>query len=117
MKQQFALILNSDLAINKGFSLDELVFESKKLFAEEGIPGFLRMILLLVDQVMVTRYKGRVSGPCCNEAKYRVNRREEKYLHTSCGRLKIAWTRMRCESCQKTIIPLRNFLGLESYRQ
>ena len=40
MKQQFALILNTELAISTGFSLDELVFESKKLFDEEGIPGF-----------------------------------------------------------------------------
>ena len=38
MKQQFALILNSDLAINRGFSLDELVSEARKLFEEEGIP-------------------------------------------------------------------------------
>ncbi len=117
MKQQFALILNSELAISKGFSLDELVFESKKLFDEEGIPGFLRMILLMVDQVLVGHYKGRSSGSCCDDPIYRINRREEKSIHTSCGKLQVNWTRMRCESCRKTLVPLRRYLGLDSYQK
>lgn len=53
MEQQFALILNSDLAINIGFSLDELVRETKALLDTKGTPGFLRIILLMVDQVLV----------------------------------------------------------------
>jgi hypothetical protein len=77
----------------------------------------LRIILLMVDQVLVGHTRGRNDGSCCENPLYRVNRREEKTIYTGCGKLRVNWTRMRCESCGKTIIPLRNFLGLERYQR
>jgi hypothetical protein len=94
-----------------------VVHKAKALFETEGIPGFLRIILLLVDQVLAGHHKDRSDGTCCENPIYRVNRREEKSIHTSCGKLKVNWTRMRCESCRKTIMPLRSFLGLDSYQR
>ncbi len=35
---------------------------------------------------------------------------------TSCGELSFPWTRVRCKNCGKSKIPLRDFLGLESYQ-
>ena len=53
MKQGFALFINTQIDFSKGFSLDELVHKIKLLFEEEGMPGFLAMILLWIDQLLL----------------------------------------------------------------
>ena len=49
MQQKFALKLSANLP-ESGFSLDELVIETKKMFETEGMAGFLRVLLNLIDQ-------------------------------------------------------------------
>ncbi len=115
MKQGFALFINTQIDFSKGFSLDELVHKTKLLFEEEGMPGFLAMILLWIDQLLLLQLKGDSGHSCCKDSYLYVNKKEEKSLQTSCGKVKIHWTRLRCKSCGKTFVPLKRFLKLQNH--
>jgi hypothetical protein len=120
MDQKFAINLGVKLGGDETFSLDELVFKTKELFETEGMVGFLRYFLILLDQLVYLPWLGKVSrkdGGCCSNPYFVVSQREEKPVFTSVGKLKILWTRLRCKHCRKSIVPLRHFLGLESYQK
>lgn len=104
----------------KGFSLDELVFRTKELFEKEGLAGFVGLILKLVDEKICmnmvqgkTEHKGQ---SCCSQPRYDYHGQSDRQFRTSVGRVMIRWRRLRCVSCGKTVIPLREFLGLELYQ-
>ena len=42
-----------------GFSLDELVFQTRELFEKEGLPGFIGLILRLTDEVICKKMSNR----------------------------------------------------------
>lgn len=116
MKQNFTLKLSTELPI-EGFSLDELVIETKKMFETEGMVGFLRVLLTLLDYLLFPSELGPGSQrSCCQNSHFVVCRSEDKSLLTSVGKLIFSWTRLRCKNCRKTYIPLRTYLGLESYQ-
>ena len=116
MKQKFNLQLMANLP-HDGFSLDELVIETKKMFETEGIPGFLRVLLFLLDHALYPSTLGaQKENYCCEKSHFVVVGREEKPIVTSCGKLFISWTRLKCKSCGRSMIPLRGFLGLEPYQ-
>ena len=116
MKQNFSLKISANLP-NTGFSLDELVIETKKMFETEGMVGFLRLLLTLLDYLVYLPFIGKnEKSLCCEECHLVVAQKEPKKLVTSCGLLEFIWTRLKCKSCGRTIIPLRGFLGLEKYQ-
>ena len=47
----------------KGFSLDELVFKTKELFENEGLAGFVGLILRLADERICTNMVQRLIRP------------------------------------------------------
>lgn len=104
----------------EGFSLDELVVKTKELFEHKGMPGFLGLLLSLIDERICL---GLVTGkgkwrpePCCDNSRYELCRRDGKRFRTSVGTVFLSWRRLRCTKCGKSIIPLRQFLGLERYQ-
>ena len=103
-----------------GFSLDELVFKTKELFAEEGLAGFVALILRLVDEKIcldLTQGKSRKNlCTCCLQPRYNHLDQLDRQFRTSIGKVMLRWRRLRCQNCGRTIIPLRKFLGLESYQ-
>lgn len=103
-----------------GFSLDELVVKTKELFEREGMPGFVGLLLGLVDELIclgiVLRQGKWKPKPCCGHGRYELSRRDSKLLRTSVGTVHITWRRLRCTKCGKSFIPLREFLGLELYQ-
>jgi len=116
MHQKFTLKLSAQLP-GEGFSLDELVIETKKLFETEGMVGFLRVVLILLDHIVYPSCLGASKAKCCKKPYFVVCRSEEKNLRTSVGALVLRWTRLRCESCKKSFIPLKEFLGLVRYQK
>jgi hypothetical protein len=105
MQQKFALKISANLP-ETGFSLDELVIESKKLFETEGIAGFLKALLVLLDAVLYPASLGKGSGLyCCKHSHYTICRREEKTIRTSVGSLNMHWTRLRCNDPTPLITP------------
>ena len=104
----------------KSFSLDELVFRTKKLFETEGLAGFVGLILGLTDERICTNMvQGEIKHSeraCCLNPKYEYHGRSNRQFRTSVGQVMIRWRRLKCTSCGKTLIPLREFLGLELYQ-
>jgi hypothetical protein len=102
-----------------GFSLDELVIATRLLFEEKGMAGFVGLILDLMDErICMEMVRGtRASGkPCCAVPRYSHHDRLSRQFRTSAGTVSIRWRRLKCLRCGKTILPLRNFLGLEPHR-
>jgi hypothetical protein len=103
----------------KCFSLDELVLETKVLFEKEGMAGVIGLILRLVDEKvcmdMVTG-KRNAQKPCCGQPRYHHQGRLDRQFRTSVGTVKICWRRLECQHCGRTMIPLRELLGLEPYQ-
>ena len=116
MKQKFNLKLISDLP-EGGFSLDELVIETKKMFDTEGNVGFLRVLLHLLDLLvhlpMLGTHKEKL---CCKKPHLVTGQSEGKNIVTSVGFLRFKWTRLKCKNCGKSNIPLRDFLNLVPYQ-
>jgi hypothetical protein len=61
ISKNFALNISSCLTGNP-FSLDELILETQNLFENEGIPGFLRVLVALIDNMVVESYRSSNSG-------------------------------------------------------
>lgn len=114
--QKFNLTLFANLP-ESGFSLDELVYKTKKMFEEDGQTGFLTVLLGLLDQIIFpSEARDNKSRKCCNKHYYVVSGREFKRIMTSIGELYIPWTRLKCKGCGKSFIPLREHLGVEPYQ-
>ena len=103
-----------------GFSLDELVISTRKLFEQEGMPGLIGLLLRLLDENVSLRLKQNNSvwkpTGCCAQPDYEFQDLQEKSFRTSAGKIKIGWRRLRCRQCGKSTVPLREFLGLEVYQ-
>lgn len=104
----------------KGFSLDELVFRTKELFEKEGLAGFVGLILRLADErICMNMVQGKIKHnkqSCCSNPQYEHHDLSDRQFRTSVGKVIIRWRRLKCTNCGKTVIPLREFLGLEPYQ-
>lgn len=103
-----------------GFSLDELVLRTKELFEKEGLSGFVGLILQLADErICINMVQGKINlhdHPCCSKPQYAHHDQLDRQFRTSVGTVMIRWRRLRCTRCGKSIIPLREFLGIERYQ-
>ena len=104
----------------KEFSLDELVFKTKQLFKTEGMAGFVSLILQLVDErICMNMVRGNIKHneqSCCSSPRYEHHGLSDRQFRTSVGKVMIRWHRLKCISCGKTVIPLREFLALDLYQ-
>jgi len=119
LQKIIALEVASSLS-EKGFSLDELVVRTKELFEKKGMSGFLGLLLNLVDENLclgLLTGRGRWEREaCCEKPKYKVANRVKRQFRTSAGLVEIRWRRIRCARCEKSFIPLQEFLGLEKHQ-
>jgi transposase-like protein len=119
MQGSIAIEVLASLSDN-GFSLDELVVATKELFEQRGLAGFVGFVLNLMDEKLaVDLVAGRSSWKprgCCDDARYEHQDRQPRRFRTSVGRVKIQWRRLRCVHCGKSLVALRQFLGLEAYQ-
>jgi hypothetical protein len=103
----------------KGFSLDELVLKIRELFEQKGIAGIVSLILRLLDEKIctdITCGKRAVKQHCCDNPRYEHQDQQQRQFRTSIGTVALRWRRLRCRHCGKSIIPLRQFLGLAPYQ-
>ena len=104
----------------KGFSLDELVIKVKELFEKKAMSRVIELLLSLVDESLCLKLvEGKANWapkPCCEDSRYEFYGRKARQFRTSAGLVRIAWRRLRCRRCGKTVIPLRLFMGMELYR-
>lgn len=120
MQQKFTLSCFADLPLKEGFSLDELVIETRRMFDEEGMAGLVNVIVLLLDMIVHPPLLGKwekAESNCCGHAHYVVHSQESKSMRSSAGQLNLLWTRIRCAGCGKSFIPLRGYLNLEPHQR
>jgi hypothetical protein len=118
MQTTTALTLHAILA-EEQFSLDELVIELRRVLHEEGMPGLLRLILEMADEVWAVRAcrEGKLPGPvCCPKTKWEMKDRVGRQLRTSGGVVQFQWRRLICKACGKLVVPLRQWLRLERWQ-
>jgi len=110
--------ITSDLSFclaENGFSLDELVIKLANLFEQKAMAEFLRLILQLEQEVLMSRVlAGTLS--CCDGAKLQLNGSFDRRIRTSLGEFNMDFFRVRCSSCGKTFAPLQRFIQLERYQ-
>jgi hypothetical protein len=104
-----------------GFSLDELVIKTRKLFEQEGMAGMIGLLLRLVDEWicrgLVDRKGSWRPKLCCDQARYEYKDFLDRTFRTSAGTVKISWHRLRCVICKAQVVPLRTFLEVERYQR
>ena len=102
-----------------GFSIDELVIKTKELFKKNGMPGFVELLLTLMDDMLCRNMIHGKGGACseCNSPNLKYHDRTEHTIRSSIGEIHICWRRLRCSDCKKEIIPLREFLGIKPYHR
>lgn len=129
MHSQIALMIKSKIPENP-FSLDTLIVKTKELFNKEGISGFLKLILSLLDEKICLDWKSmlrvelerqrdkdkRKNYFCCNNPCFHKHDRPSKKILTSVGKIKFEWNRLQCINCSSTFIPLRTFFNLGPYQ-
>ena len=102
----------------EGFSLDELIFELKKLYEDKGFPGFLELILKFVQERLIVESVIDKKGNwgCCDNPSYSLNGGYNRKLKTSLGSLSMRWLRVKCSNCGKTLVPLKEFIGVRKHQ-
>lgn len=120
---QYTLALKVANSIsNQGCSLDELISKIKELFDSEGLPGFVVLLLRLIDEsisVGVNR-PDSLSQPhlssCCSDPRLESKGLKPRSMRTSIGKLNFGCRHLRCVNCRQTQAPLANFLKLDRYQ-
>jgi hypothetical protein len=104
----------------KKFSLDELVIRTQELFKSEGMPAFVGLILRLLDEkVSLELCEGRLReewSKCCDRTKWELHQLRKRRFRTSIGKVVIRWRSLKCRFCNKSVVPLREILGLKAYQ-
>lgn len=101
------------------FSLDELVLCVRQIMEQKGVPGMLRLILELLDELWAIRAtrQGQFPGErCCASPRYEIKDRLERQLRTSVGTVDFKWRRLRCRACKKHLVPMRRWLALQPWQ-
>ncbi len=116
ISKNFALNIDACLSQNP-FSLDELINETQNLFEQEGIPGFLKVLIALIDKMVIESVRGSDQKHCCESAHLVKNGKRSKNLYTGLGNFDFEWTSLRCNNCGSCHNPLKDYLGLEKYQK
>ena len=116
ISKNFAINIQSCLSGNP-FTLDELILETQNLFENEGIPGFLRVLVSLIDNMVVESHKSSSDVSCCSSPHLNRNGKRSKVLQTGLGNFDFEWTQMRCSNCGTSFNPLKEFFGLDKYQK
>ena len=64
ISKDFALNIKTCLS-GSSFSFDELITETQNLFEDEGIPGFLKVLVALIDTIVVETNRNSPGSKCC----------------------------------------------------
>lgn len=101
----------------EGFSLDELVIKLSDLFERKAMAEFLKLILQLVQEVLMSRiFRGKATMTCCEPSQLQLNGGYDRRIRTSIGEFTMNLWRVRCSVCGKTFSPLKRLIQLEDYQ-
>jgi transposase-like protein len=102
-----------DLKISiENFSLSQLITSVKVVFDTEALPGFLKAFVSVVEMMAL---KAKLPCPKCQSEKQHVHGVSSKKLRTSIGEVSLVLTRVKCQNCGKTFIPMNRYFDLDQH--
>jgi transposase-like protein len=93
-------------------SLSQLIQATKELFDREGVPGFVKFLVELIERQIV---KDQRKCPHCGSGLLHFHSRVGRSVKSSIGEIHFKLSRYRCQSCGKTSIPVRKVLDLDAF--
>jgi len=104
----------------EGFSLEELVIRVKEIHQKEGMPGLVGLLLRLYEEMiciaLIEKKRQWDWSKCCRGSKWEYYSSSKRRFRTTIGKVEIRWRRLKCLKCKRSLIPLREALGLKSYQ-
>lgn len=108
---KLSLHIGSDISL-KDFSFSQLIIAVKKLFDTEGIPGFIKVLVILIEQMLI---RSGIACPSCQETKFHHHSQGSRKLKTSIGEVGLILSRLICLKCKKTFVPFNQLLDVDRY--
>lgn len=109
ISNQLSMLFSSEISL-KDFSFSQLIIAVKKLFDTEGIPGFVKALVILIENLVI---KSGVRCPHCESEKFHLHGKADKQIKTSIGIVYLTLTRVRCGNCNKTYSPMVKLFDLD----
>ncbi len=111
ISNKISMLFGSEISL-KDFSFSQLIVAVKNLFDTEGIPGFVRALVILVESLLI---KSGVERPHCGKIKLHFHSKSDRKLKTSISEVNLVLTRLLCLPCNKTFNPMAQFFDLDKY--
>ncbi len=109
--KKLSLHIGSEIWL-KNFSFSQLILKVKRLFDCEGIPGFVKMMVILVEGMLI---KSGTECPRCNSNKLQLHDKCGKKMKTSIGCVDLVSSRMKCTACKKTFSPMMRLFDVDPF--
>lgn len=108
---KLSLHLGSEILL-KDFSFSQLIISVKKLFDTEGIPGLIKVLVTLIEDMLI---RTGLECPHCQSKKLHLHGTKDRKIKTSIGEVALLLSRLRCAGCKKTFTPFNQLLDLDHY--
>jgi transposase-like protein len=111
ISNKISMMFGSEVSL-KDFSFSQLIVAVKNLFDTEGVPGFVKALVVLIESLLI---KSGVDCPHCGSDKHHFHSKSERKLKTSIGEVCLVLTRLLCLSCKKTFNPMAQLFDVDKY--
>ena len=111
ISNKISMLFGSEISL-KDFSFSQLITAVKHLFDTEGVPGFVKALVILIESLLI---KSEVRCPHCDQEKHHKHSETARKLKTSIGEVNLILTRLLCLSCKKTFSPMAQLFDLDKY--
>ena len=111
ISNKISMLFGSEISL-KDFSFSQLIVAVKNLFDTEGIPGFVKALVILIESLLIN---SGVTCPGCGKDKHHFHSKADRKLKTSIGVVCLVLTRLLCLSCRKTFVPMAQLFDLDKY--
>lgn len=111
VSNQLTMLFSSEISL-KDFSFSQLIIAVKELFDTEGVPGFVKALMTLIEHRVI---KSGVACPHCESVKFHLHGKAEKQLKTSIGIVYLTLARVICLECKKTYSPMMKLFDVDQY--
>ena len=108
---KLSLHIGSEISL-KDFSFSQLIFAVKALFDNEGVPGFVKVLVILIEQMLI---RSGLECPFCQSNELHKHSERDRRLKTSIGEVILKLSRLSCHKCKKTFVPFNQLLDLDRY--
>ena len=89
---KLSLHIGSEISL-KDFSFSQLIIAVKNLFDTEGIPGLLRVLVILIEQMLI---RSGLECTRCQSSKLHKHSEMDRRIKTSIGEVVLKLSRLSC---------------------